>query len=262
MKAPIIALLTDFGFADEYVGVMKGVILKINPKANIVDICHDIPAQDIVKAAYILGASYKFFPKGTIFVAVVDPGVGSTRRIICAKVAEYYFLVPDNGVLSYVLENQKLQSAYEVTNRRFWLDKISDTFHGRDIFAPVAAYLSKGVAPHKLGRKVSVLKTVPLTKPAVSRGSIEGQILFTDRFGNYITNIDANMLNKIKYKKLTIKFGRHRLDGISRSYSEVKAGLPLAILGSRGLLEISVNKGNAEKILKLKKETKVLIKPR
>lgn len=261
MRTPIIALLTDFGLVDEYVGVMKGVILKINPKAVIVDICHDIPPQDIEKGAYLLGAAYKFFPQGTIFVAVVDPGVGSRRRIICVGAGGYYFLAPSNGILSYILENQKLQFAYEVTNRKFWLDEISDTFHGRDIFAPVAAHLSKGVHPSKLGARITNLKSIPLLKPAVTQNGIEGQILFTDRFGNYVTNIDRDTLNKIKFKNLKIIFGRFRLNRISKLYSEVRAGSPLAIFGSRGLLEVSVNKGNAKEILKLKPRAKVLIKP-
>ena len=161
----VITLLTDFGNQDAYVGIMKGVIAGINPFANIIDICHNIPPQDIFKAAYLLYTSYKYFPRKTIHVAVVDPGVGSRRDIVCVETKDYFFLVPDNGLLSFILQQERPKSIFRVTNSKYLLPSPSSTFHGRDVFAPVAAHLSLGVKPRQLGIKINQLEQLDIPKP-------------------------------------------------------------------------------------------------
>jgi hypothetical protein len=277
---PVISLLTDFGTKDSYVGIMKGVISGINSDANIIDLCHETDPQDILEGAYILYSSYKFFPEGTIHVAVVDPGVGTERKIICAKTRNYLFLAPDNGILSLVLTDEKPQLIIEVTNKKYFLPEISNTFHGRDIFAPVAAYLSKGIDPLKLGKKLSKIKEIELPTPDHSKkGSIKGEVIYIDSFGNLITNINQDFFYKQldltpplipplrkggtegglqggdvkKSEKVIVKAGKKRIRCISRSYADVPVGEPLAIFGSSGHLEISVNRGSARDMLGLKK---------
>src|SRR5574337_20278 len=189
-RSRIITLLTDFGNQDAYVGIMKGVIAGINPLANIIDICHDIPPQDIFNGAYLLSTSYKYFPEGTIHVAIVDPGVGSQRDIVCVEAQHHIFLVPNNGILSFIAQEEKPKSIFRVTNNRYCLPSPSNTFHGRDVFAPVAAHLSLGIKPQQLGMKVNQLEQLDIPKPHYKKtGQLEGQIIYIDRFGNLITNI-------------------------------------------------------------------------
>ena len=186
----VITLLTDFGNQDAYVGIMKGVIAGINPFANIVDICHSISPQDIFSGAYLLYTSYKYFPRKTIHVVVVDPGVGSRRNIICVETKNYFFLAPDNGILSFIVQEERLKSIIRVTNSKYFLPSLSSTFHGRDVFAPVAAHLSLGVRSQKMGIKINQLKQLDMPKPVHKKtGQVEGQIIYIDRFGNLITNI-------------------------------------------------------------------------
>ncbi|MEK6559083.1 MAG: SAM-dependent chlorinase/fluorinase, partial [Planctomycetota bacterium] len=193
----VMTLLTDFGNQDAYVGVMKGVITGINPLANIIDICHNIPPQDVFNAAYLLYTSYKYFPRGTIHVAVVDPGVGTERNIVCVKTKDYFFLVPDNGLLSFIVQEEKPKVIVRLTNDRYFLPSPSNTFHGRDIFAPAAAYLSLGVKLRQLGIKINQLKQLDIPKPDYKKtGQLEGQIIYIDRFGNLITNIKKEYLVK------------------------------------------------------------------
>ncbi|HLG30718.1 MAG TPA: SAM-dependent chlorinase/fluorinase, partial [Candidatus Brocadiales bacterium] len=194
-KRHVITLLTDFGTKDSYVGIMKGIISGINPDANIIDLCHEIGRQDIFEGAYVLYSSYKFFPAGTIHVAVVDPGVGTKRKIICAKIRDYLFLAPDNGILSLVLTDEKPRLIIEVTNKKHFLPEISNTFHGRDIFAPVAAYLSRGINPLKLGKRLTKIKRIELPHPDASKqGVLKGKVIYIDVFGNLITNIRRDVL--------------------------------------------------------------------
>ena len=190
----VITLLTDFGVADYFVGSVKGVILSLNPQARIVDLTHEIPAQDIEAAAFTLLAAYKSFPKGTVHVAVVDPGVGSTRRGIAVVAADQFFVGPDNGIFSYIYERESKFSVYELSNEEFFREPVSPTFHGRDIFAPVAAALSNGVKPAKLGPRVTdPVKLAPLT-PEVRDSRILARIIHIDRFGNCVTNITREVL--------------------------------------------------------------------
>lgn len=228
----IITLLTDFGLEDNFVGVMKGVILGINPVARIVDITHNVRPQDIMSAAFLLKGSYRFFPKGTIHLVVVDPGVGSKRKAIIVKTMDYYFVGPDNGVLSIALS--EIEKIINITNEKYFLKSVSNTFHGRDVFAPVAGYLSKGVQLERFGREVREYKKLDI--PKVKAG--KGQIIYIDRFGNLVTNIPKGVSGKIQFKGISI-------DKISSSYAEVEIGMPLAIFGSFGNLEISIREGSA-----------------
>ena len=248
----IITLTTDFGTDDEYVGIMKGVILSLNPSVAIVDITHHIDPQDLVQAAYSIYSSYRYFPKGTVHVVVVDPTVGSDRNIIAFKITDHIFLAPDNGALTLLINENNINSITRIDNTSYFLDPVSRTFHGRDIFAPVSAHLSMGVPIKKLGTPVAQnnLICLSITEPFFSdNGELVGSIVSIDHFGNLITNINLNdlekIVNTIPDKKLCINVGMDKISGLSSSYDSALSGHPLAIIGSRGYLEISVNGGNA-----------------
>lgn len=261
-RSCIITLLTDFGSQDAYVGIMKGVIAEINPSANVIDICHSIPPQDIFNGAYLLYTSYKYFPKKTIHVAVVDPGVGSTRDIICVETRDYFFLVPDNGLLSLIIQNERPKDIFRVTDNKYFLPSPSNTFHGRDIFAPVAAHLSKGVKPHQLGTRMNHLKRTNFPKPGYKKiGQLEGQIIAIDRFGNLITNITRPHIEALKINEeyMKTKIGKRKITGLSNTYTDVEIGEPLALFGSAGFLEVSVNQGSAQKYFRVDKGGKIII---
>src|SRR3989337_174970 len=282
----VITLLTDFGNQDAYVGIMKGVIAGINPFANIIDICHSIPPQDIFNGAYLLYSSYKYFPKKTIHVAVVDPGVGSRRDIVCVVTKDYFFLVPDNGIMSFIIQDEKPKSIFRITNSKYFLPSPSNTFHGRDVFAPVAAHLSLGVKPQQLGIKIDQLEQLNIPKPVRKKtGRVEGQIIYIDRFGNLITNIKKEYLIKLvggqksevgsqktdtckKASKEKILSQRDTMEttiekkkiiALSKNYTNVNAGEPLVLIGSAGFLEVSINQGNAQRYFKADKGSKIII---
>ncbi len=249
---PIITLLTDFGLDDEYVGVMKGVILSVNPSVGIVDITHRINPQDLISTAYLIKSYFKFFPEGTIHIIVVDPGVGSDREIIAAKMCGHIFIAPDNGVLTLLCNECSVLSAVRVENKKYFLRSISRTFHGRDIFAPVGAHLSNGVALTDLGTPVDGHRMTLLNihKPYISeKGELEGSIISIDRFGNLITDIDSMILEKFcnsdPGKNPGFIIGKHKIKRLVESYASVKPHESLGIIGSRGLLEIAINHGSA-----------------
>ncbi|MDD2389791.1 MAG: SAM-dependent chlorinase/fluorinase [Desulfobacterales bacterium] len=263
---PVITLLTDFGLSDEYVGVLRGVILSMNPSAVIVDISHQIDPQDLMQAAYIIQAAYPYFPKHTIHVIGVDPGVGSRRDIIALECGGAVFIAPDNGVLTFVMDHNPVESAVRLDQPAYWLTSVSRTFHGRDIFAPVAAHLSMGLDIRKLGTAVNPneLVRLPLTKPYVSEsGELIGQIMSIDRFGNLITNIDTVCLEGFNgqhlFRHLEICIGACKIKGLSESYSEAGPKGALSIIGSRGFLEIAVNGGNAARCLGARKNDLIRI---
>lgn len=263
---PIITLLTDFGHFDEYVGVMKGVILSIDPDADIVDLTHMIDPQDITQAAYLLKASYPYFPKNTIHVAVVDPGVGTDRKIVVLKIDGHFFLAPDNGLLSLLWQNQTIEAGVWLNNSRYFLHRISRTFHGRDIIAPVAAWLSRKTPIKLLGPpvKYSDLKTIKnLTSKISPENSIDGTVISIDRFGNLLTNIEAKtiyqMCQQHPDKVPVLKIGDIFIRGLSSSYQIVPEKQALMIIGSRGYLEIAVNCGNASQQLEVCKGDPVAI---
>lgn len=251
----IVSLLTDFGIEDEYVGVMKAVILSINPTAVTVDLTHQIPPQNIFHAAQVISASYRFFPGKSIHVIVVDPGVGSERAILAYEKRGHIFIAPDNGVLTLLVEETGEDRIYLVQNPDYFLNPVSRTFHGRDIFAPVAAYLSKGVAIERLGPMLGTDKIMRLAIPKAfvdEAGAIVGNIVSTDHFGNLITNIDLKLLDRygIRPKNAVIALGDVKLEGIHNHYSSVSPGIALAVIGSRGVIEIAVNQGNARTTLR------------
>src|SRR5690349_4690720 len=197
MAKPVIALLSDFGTRDHYAGTMKGVAIGICPDATFVDISHDVPPHDVMAGALELAAAYKYFPAGTIFLVVVDPGVGSARRGIAADTGEYKFVAPDNGVLTIVLDEHPPKRVVELTERRYARPTVSRTFEGRDRFAPAAAWLGKGVELVALGRPAGGLHRLDIPQPIVDGDRIEGQVLRVDRFGNLITNIDRRTFDRL-----------------------------------------------------------------
>jgi len=242
----IITLTTDFGIDDHYVGSMKGVVLGINNEAVITDITHGIPKYDIFKAAYTLRGFYKYFPQGSIHVVVVDPGVGSERKPIIVQTQEGIFIGPDNGVFSFVLKESKSVNVFEITNSEFMLEDLSSTFHGRDIFAPVAAHLSLGVDIQDFGEVLKNPISLEIRKPELKGDEIVGEVIYVDSFGNLVTNIPGDLLKG--YSK--VQLGELIIDSVAGSYQDVARGNLLAIIGSSGLLEISINQGSAADLIK------------
>jgi S-adenosylmethionine hydrolase len=249
----IITLTTDFGLSDAYVAAMKGVILSINPEARLIDICHNIQPQNIRQAAFVLSTAYPFFPQRTIHVVVVDPGVGTERRAIILRTASADFVAPDNGVLSYVIrqpadkaDRHQLGAGLEavaITNPRFWRSPLSATFHGRDIFAPVAAHLSLGTPLKEFGETVASVTTLPLPQPRREPdGTLVGHVLHIDSFGNLISDIRGDDLAQ-PAEAVTVEVGGRLISGLSRTYAG--GGGLLALIGSSGYLEVSLAGGNA-----------------
>jgi hypothetical protein len=253
----IITLLTDFGLNDCYVGVMKGVIKSINPLVEIIDITHQVTRHNILEGAYVLKSSYKFFPVQTIHTIVIDPGVGSERQSIVAKSANYYFVAPNNGLLSYLVDEEELE-AYSISNPKYFLSEVSTTFHGRDIFAPVAAHLSRGIPPKEFGERAEIVKLTNI-KAKISSEVIEGEVIYIDRFGNLITNI---MRRDVKFPSLEIEVKGYKIPTINQYYAQSKAGELLAIWGSSNHLEVSVNLGSAKDFLGAECGEKVVLRRR
>ena len=260
----IITLTTDFGAADWFVGTMKGVILGLQPRAHLVDITHEIPAGDIRAGAFALAASYKFFPKRTVHVAVIDPGVGSERRAIVVQTANYFFVGPDNGVLSLALAHEKIKAAHQITNEQLFLHPVSNTFHGRDVFAPVAANLSKGLPLGKVGSLIKEFVKLNWPEPQRAANSIKGEIVYIDRFGNAITNISNATLAPLAESSCEIFVRGKPLCALQPFYQAVPQGNPVAVPGSSGFLELAVNGGSAAEQFKLKVAETVIVrvKPR
>jgi len=247
-----ISLLTDFGDRDEYVGVLKGVILSRAPQAVIVDICHHVTPHDIRQAAAMIAAVFPYFPTGTLHVVVVDPGVGGDRDIVLARARQCDFLCPDNGLLTELIFQGVLQAAWRVTNQTLFADAVSATFHGRDIFAPVAGFLASGGAPAKLGPEKAIDEMVCLGRAATrcdGQGRLRGTVVSVDRFGNIITDIGRDLLTSFcegdLNQSLVIEAGSVYSMPLVASYSRVPPGKLLATIGSRGTFEIAVNQGSA-----------------
>jgi S-adenosyl-L-methionine hydrolase (adenosine-forming) len=260
MKHKIITLTTDFGTDDTYVAAMKGVILSINPKATIIDITHSILPQNIREAAFIFSTAYRYFPRGTIHVLVVDPGVGSNRKELLVQTETYYFLAPDNGVLSYVFQNEKTKHVIQLENQKYFRQPISHTFHGRDIFAPIAAHLSLGVSISKLGSKVEKLIKFPIPEPGIVDNHIYAHILHIDHFGNIITDISKEFWNKtIGKKRFAISIGKKKITQIKKTFADGKFGDIIAYYGSAGFLEIAIVSGNAVSKLNLTLDSPIVI---
>jgi S-adenosylmethionine hydrolase len=252
----VITLTTDFGLADHFVGAVKGVILNINAQVELVDICHDVGSYDILDGAFTLAQSYRFFPPGSIHLVVVDPGVGSARRPILACASNAQFVAPDNGVLSMVYEREPGVEVRHITAERYFLRPVSNTFHGRDIFAPVSGWLSRGVAAGQFGDVITDYVRIALPKPARLRQGneqrVEGSVLKVDKFGDVITNItpeDVPELFSATPPPFRILIGGREITRLCRSFSEGNPSEPFAILGSSGFIEIGLNRGSAAKVL-------------
>jgi hypothetical protein len=256
----IITLTTDFGTQDWFAGAMKGVILGIAPRAVVVDLTHELPAGEVRGGAFALAAGCRWFPKGAVHVAVVDPGVGSARKAIAVKTADYFFVGPDNGVLSLALTRENIRSVHRLENEKFFLTPVSRTFHGRDIFAPVAAHLSRGVAIHQLGPAQKDFVRLPWPKPRQARTGLEGEVVFIDRFGNTITNIENSRLNSPGNYRIFA--GRKCLCPVKDFYQAVPAAQAVAVPGSSGFLEIAVNGGSAAQRFRLKIGDRVNLRQR
>lgn len=246
MKA-LITLLTDFGTADYFVGAVKGAILSVNPQAVIVDLTHEIPPQDIAAGAFTLLAVYKTFPAGTIHVGVVDPGVGSTRRPVIVSANKQFFVGPDNGLFTYIYDRESSHKVFHVTAEKYFRPHPSSTFHGRDIFAPVAAALSNGVKPRQFGHKINdaVRLPVSLEPEVLKNGDVRARIIHIDRFGNCVTNITRDL---VKHGS-SLVINRKTIRNFRKFYGEEAGTAPFAIWGSTGFLEISLNNGSAAETL-------------
>ena len=254
----LITFTTDFGMSDNYVGVMKGVIYGINPAASVVDISHQVSPQDVRQGAFVLGSSVKFFPKDAIHVGVVDPGVGSSRDALALSGPAGYFVGPDNGMFSLAAgENSEIETpgkhrlpqgwrAYRITNPKYMLTPVSATFHGRDVFAPVAAHLSLGVAPDDLGPEVAEIIRLPFPGPLKQDAGLRGQVVYVDRFGNMVTNIREKDL--AGWLQVRVEVCGRVIDKLSRSYAD--GGRLAALIGSAGYLEVAVKNGSAAEELK------------
>jgi len=257
MPAPIITLTTDFGLDDCYVGAMKGVILSRNPAARIIDLCHTVGPQDVLQAAYLIHANFSYFPEGTLHLVIVDPGVGSDRKIILATACNHLFLVPDNGVLSPFLKRNQITAAFSTAREDLYLSPTSQTFHGRDIFAPLAAFLTKGNPPETIGPEYDTAELIALDLPTsrvdAAKATITGTIIHIDRFGNSTTNITLHEIGILNSppESLELTIANHTITGLQANYTATAAGKPLLIINSQNLLEIAVNRGSAQNRLNL-----------
>ena len=263
-RTPVITLTTDFGTQDHFVGTMKGVILGINPNVQLVDITHELPPHDVIGAAFSIRCSYAYFPRWSIHLVVVDPTVGSQRRPILVVGDQHYFIGPDNGVFSLVYEVEPYIRVYHLTETHFFLSEISTTFHGRDIFAPVAAWLAKGVEPAQMGEVIEDFVRIPIPRPiAIEEKTMKGVVLYVDRFGNLITNFTreslAGLLGEDLSQPCVVQIQNQSIPGLKSAYFEVPQGQPVALIGSTGYLEIGANQASAARILKAGRGTEVIV---
>lgn len=245
MEAKLITLTTDFGSKDPFVGIMKGVIFGINPNAHIIDLSHGIPPQDLMAGALVLRYSAPFFPQGTIHVAVVDPGVGTQRRPLLIESEGCFFIGPDNGILSLALEGKKVRQVIDLSNEIYHLKPTSATFHGRDIFAPVAAYLSLGIPQQELGVPVNDFAKLPWPEVIKTERAIQGEVIYIDGFGNLITNVHERDLKTLHLQNLTVSVGDLTVQGLALNYTCGGEKGYAALINSWGLLEISSFMGSA-----------------
>ena len=245
MPAGVITLLTDFGTADAFVGIMKGVILGINREAQVVDLTHTIPPQQILPAALVLRSAVRFFPAGTVHVAVVDPGVGSARKPIVVETGEGFLVGPDNGVLSLAAAVLGHRQIRLIENAAFLRQPVSQTFHGRDIFAPVAAHLSRGAAPDTLGPRIDSIVELTVPESQSSASGVHGEVIYVDHFGNLLTNITADALACFPVQRVSVNIDGTPVAGPVKAYAAVPEGAALAIVGSWGVVEIAVRGGSA-----------------
>jgi len=257
---PVIALLSDFGTRDHYAGTMKGVMIGICPDVTLVDITHEITPHDVMEGALQLAASCRYFPPGTIFLAVVDPGVGSSRRGIAAEAGDYRFVAPDNGVLTAALRDTPPKRVVELTERRYARPTVSRTFEGRDRFAPAAAWLAKGIQLSALGRTVATYHQLEIPQPQAGEQQLAGVVLVVDRFGNLVTNIDRRTFESFaRGQAVALNVSSHPVAGVVATYSDIRAGEVCGLFGSSDHLEFAVNGGSAAQALGVSRGAKVEI---
>lgn len=250
MPRPIITLTTDFGLSDHFVGTMKGVIVGIQPEAAIIDISHDVRPFDIMDGAYTIAQAYRYFPKRAVHVIVVDPGVGTARRPILAQAGGQFFIAPDNGVLSMIYDREPKHKVRVITNELLFLPAASRTFHGRDIFAPSAAHLSKGVAPGRFGAVINDYVQLMLLKPRrTARRAWSGSVLKVDRFGNLITNFHIDEFPAVRTERFEMAVGLQHIERLALTFADAGRDELLAIVGSSGYLEVALNQDSAAKRL-------------
>jgi hypothetical protein len=261
LARPLITLTTDYGTHDNFAGVMKGVILSINPDVNIVDITHDVLAHDILDGALAIGNAFKYFPAKTVHLVVVDPGVGTERRPILVAADQHYFVAPDNGVLSSVYDQSESLHVWNLISEHYFRQPVSKTFHGRDIFAPVAAWLTKSWQTSSFGEPITDFVRFTLPKVKVDGGNAKGVVLRADNFGNLITNITPENVPGLLTANggLSIMVGQAKVTKLVQTFAEGVAGEPVAMIGSSGYLEISVNRGSAAKTLGATRGAEVVV---
>lgn len=261
MARPVVAFLSDFGTSNHYAGAMKGVVLGICPDATLVDVAHDLPPHDIMAAALELAACYRYFPASTIFLVVVDPGVGSVRRGLAAEAGDHRFVAPDNGVLEAVFQEAPPKKVVELTERKYARPTVSHTFEGRDRFAPAAGWLAKGIALASLGRGVTDYHRLDIPGPEETAAGVSGVVLRVDRFGNCITNIDRRAFDRASTNgRLTITAGTHDIPRLVATYDEARGAEACALFGSTDHLEIAVTGASAAERLGLARGSVVAVR--
>ena len=258
----MITLTSDFGLKDPYVAEMKGVILSINPKAILIDITHDIEKFNIRMAAFTLASAAPYFPKGTVHLAVVDPGVGTERRAILIQTKQGFFVGPDNGISILAAQNQGIEHIYQLTNPKFMLPKVSSTFHGRDVFAPAAAHLDKGVKPSEFGPEINDAVKPEFTTVKRRNDSLIGEVLHIDSFGNIITNINEKEITQNHAKTVNVELPNISLKlTFGKTYAQAKPQEPIVLIGSHGFFEIALNQANAAQKFHAKAGDKIVVTP-
>lgn len=256
----VIALLSDFGEQDHYVGAMKGVLTRLAPNAKVIDISHHVPPFDLIHAGLLLQQCYRYFPRRSIFVSVIDPGVGGERKPLLVETEDYFFIAPDNGLLAMALSEQKLKRIVHLNNPKYFLKPLSPTFHGRDLFAPVAAHLSQGLTAEFFGTELTDYRRLPEFVPTFTEQELRGRILSFDRFGNAITNLSKNFVQRHHHaNELVARIGSLELRALSRYFAEAAPGAPLLYFGSGNMLEVAVNQGSAEEKLGLRRGDSVIL---
>ena len=263
MANPIITLTTDYGTNDHLAGTLKGVILKVVPDATVVDITHQVNPFDLLDGALAIGSSYSYFPARTIHVVVVDPGVGTSRRPVLVSAGNQYFVAPDNGVLSVVYERETDVVVRHANVEHYYLQPLSKTFHGRDIFAPVAAWLAKGAQISSMGDEISDYKRFAMPKPKASNGHVKGVVMRIDSFGNLLTNFRVEDLPSaaLTSGKINFQVGKHAVTRVVETFALGNKAEPVAFVGSSGYVEIAVNKGNAAQTLAIGRGAPVVLTP-
>lgn len=252
----VITLTTDFGLHDGYVAAMKGAILAIAPDVPLVDVSHQVPPQDVASGAYVLYGAYRYFPAGTVHLAVVDPGVGSARRAIVVETADHRFVGPDNGLFSAVFQREPTSNVVEIRNSAYFRSAVSPTFHGRDIFGPVAAHIYNGVPPAELGPRIADPVRLDLWTVQERDNTLVGKIVHVDHFGNAISNLQKR---RVGCDDVRVRVGQCVFDGISRTYADVPEGGALVLYGSDDTLEVAINGGNAARKLGLSRGDRVTV---